>query len=209
VAVARIEVKDVDAADGDGFRADAAGWDRGSVPVLILEVGFDGDIVSEVVVQANAGGVDHRVGADVLHVAKNVTPSEIVDAAAADEEVGIWMEAADGVFDLWTDEKVFLTADGATVNRIGAANLGDGSKGAEVEHCDVDAGGDAKIFAAAEVGERTCACNECGELKLLGCGRRALGECTIGHERDCREQCQRQERLCELHSILGLLIYVT
>ncbi|WP_433966361.1 hypothetical protein [Tunturiibacter gelidiferens] len=55
VAMARVEVEDVDGAKRGGFWADAARVDRGGVPVLVLEVDFDGEVMGEVVVQADAG----------------------------------------------------------------------------------------------------------------------------------------------------------
>ncbi len=186
--MARVEVEDVDAAQSEGYGMDAAGWSCGCVPVLVLEVGFDGEVVSEVVVEANARGVDHCVGAEVFDIPKDVPTSEIVDAAAADEEVGVWVEAPDGVFNFWADEKVLLAVDGAAVEGVGSANLGCRSEGAKVENCDVEAGGDGEILAAAEVGEGTCACDERRELKLLGSCRGALRECTIGQQRQCGEQ---------------------
>ncbi len=190
VPMAWVEVEDIDAAQGEGLGTDAAGLDRRCVPVLILKVDFDGEVVSEVVVEADAGGVDEGVGAEVLDVAEDVSASEVVDAAATDEEVGVRMETSDGVFHLWADEKVLLAADIAAVDGVGTANLGCRPEGAKVENCDVEASGDAEIFAAAEISQGTCACNEGGELKLLGCGRGALRECPRGHQCECGEQCQ-------------------
>src|ERR1700722_587229 len=58
VVMAGVEVEDVDGGEGDGFGVDAAGGDGGGVPVLVLEVGFDGEVMGEVVVEADAGGED-------------------------------------------------------------------------------------------------------------------------------------------------------
>ena len=62
--------------------------------MLVLEVGFDGEVMGEVIVKANARGEDEGLGVDVAEVAEDVTAAEIFDFAAPCEEVGVEMETA-------------------------------------------------------------------------------------------------------------------
>ncbi len=49
----------VDDGEGTDLRVDASGGDAGGgAPELVLEVGFDGEVIGEVVVYASAGRVD-------------------------------------------------------------------------------------------------------------------------------------------------------
>lgn len=182
MAMVWVEVEDVDGAESGGLGADAAGGDGRGVPVLVLEVDFDGEVMGEVVVEADAGGEDEGVGVEVAEVAEDVAAPEVVDCAATDEEVGVGVEAAEGVLDLGAEEEVFLAADGAFVDGIRAADLGGGPEAAEGEDRDVGAGGDVEVFSACEVGKGAGGSGEGGELKLLGCGGGALCECVGGRE---------------------------
>src|ERR1700712_3683045 len=65
VAVPRVEVKVVDNSEGQGHRVDGAGCNHGRIPVLKLRVCFERKVVAEVIVHTDAGGVHHRVSADV------------------------------------------------------------------------------------------------------------------------------------------------
>src|ERR1700722_11089928 len=100
-----------------------AGGGYGRVPVLKLRVGFDRYVVGEVVVEADAGGVDRGIGVEVTDVAEDEAGRVIDDFAAAKEKVDVGMETADGVLDFRAEEEVFLAADVALVDGIGAANL--------------------------------------------------------------------------------------
>ena len=55
VAMTWVEVEGVGGTEGNGLGIDAAGGNGGGVPVLELEVGFDGEVMAEVVVEADAG----------------------------------------------------------------------------------------------------------------------------------------------------------
>ena len=48
---------------------------------------------------------------------------DAVNFAAAEEEVGVGVEVADGVFHFGADKEVLLAADVARINRVGAASL--------------------------------------------------------------------------------------
>ena len=61
----RIEVEVIDDASREGDGVDGAGCGDGGVPVLKLRVGFECDVVSDVVVQAYADGVHDGVGTEV------------------------------------------------------------------------------------------------------------------------------------------------
>src|SRR5580693_7916686 len=65
VAVSVVEVEVVDPADSNGGGVDDTGRHGRGLPVLKLNVGLYGEVMGEVVVQADAGGVDEGVGADV------------------------------------------------------------------------------------------------------------------------------------------------
>ena len=147
--------------------------------MLKLRVGLDCEVVGEVVVETDARGVDEGVAADVTDVAEDEAGVEVVDFAAAEEEVGVGVEAFPGIFDFGAEEEVFLAADVALVDGIGAANLKGGRKLAKGEKGEVGAGGDAQIFAALEVGEGASACDKGGELELLGSGRGGLRGCDV------------------------------
>src|ERR1700736_1969764 len=111
MAMTGIEVEVIDDTEGQGSRVDGAGRRYGGVPVLKLRVGFDCQIVGEVVVDADAGGVDEGVGVDVQGVAEDEAGGVIVDLAAAEEEVDVGMELSYRIFDLGSEEEVFLAAD--------------------------------------------------------------------------------------------------
>src|ERR1700761_2639002 len=148
-----IEVEDVDRAKSGGFWADTAGSDGRGVPVLILEVDFHGQLMGEVVVEADARGEDQGVGAEIANIAEDVAAADVVDSTTPDEEVGVGVNAAEGILDLWAKEEVFLAADGALVDGIGAADLGSRAEEAEVENSNICSGGDVEVLSACEVGK--------------------------------------------------------
>jgi hypothetical protein len=199
--MAWVEVKDIDDTQCQSRWVDGAGGSRWGVPVLKLRVGFDREVVGEIVVEADSGGVNHRGRADVEDVLEEVAGLVVVDFAAADEEVDIGMEVSDWVLDFGAEEEVFLAADVALVDGIGAANLEGWPELAEVENGEVDAGGDVQVFSAFEVGEGAGACDKGGELKLLfPCGDR-LCKCGVGQGADRNEEGQPCQFFCKLHSV--------
>src|SRR5271155_4844540 len=123
VAVSVVEVEVVDRADSNGGGVDDTGRHGRGLPVLKLNVGLYGKVMGEVVVQANARGIDEGVGAEVDVLLEEISGGVIVDFAAAEEEVGIGVKVADGVLDFGTDEEVLLAANFTFVDGIGAAGF--------------------------------------------------------------------------------------
>src|ERR1700733_1301855 len=149
----RVEVEVIESPESDGYGVNDTRRYDGSFPMLKLRVGLQGQIMGEVVIETDARGIDEGVGLDVAYVAEDIAGGVIVNFAAAEEEVGVGVEAADGVFDFGAKEEVLLAADVASVNRIGAAGLkgrADEAKGQESEICSC---GDAQVSAAFEIGE--------------------------------------------------------
>src|ERR1700754_2821279 len=142
VAMARIEVEVVDGTYGQGGWMDCAGGNDRSVPVLKLSVYLESDLVGEVVIQTDAGRIDEGVGAEIPNVADDEAGIMVVDGAAAKEEIDIGMEPSNWVFHFGPEEKVFLAADMALVDGIGAAYLKGGPELAEGEESKIGAGSD-------------------------------------------------------------------
>ena len=174
-----IEVEVIYDASGEGGGVDGAGGCDGGVPVLELCVGFECDVVGEAVVEAPTEGVNEGVGADVSYVFEVKAGVVIVDLAAAEEGVDVGMEFSQWEFHFGAEEEVFLAADVAFVDGIGAAKFERGLELAEEEEGEIGAGGDAEIFTALKVGKGAGKAAESGELKVLGSGRGRLRECAL------------------------------
>ena len=101
MAMPRIEVEPIDDASSKGRGVDGAGCGDGGVPVLELRVGFECDVMRNVIVQAYADGVYRRVGADVADVLEVEAGVVIVDLTTAKEEVGVGMEVYPADMPLW------------------------------------------------------------------------------------------------------------
>jgi hypothetical protein len=206
VAMTPIEVEVIDDTQSHGRGVDGARCSDGRVPVLKLHIPFNCQIMGQVVVQSDAGGVHHGVGLDVEGVAVDEPGGKVVDLAAADEEVGVGVEFSKGIFHFGAEEEVFLAADVAFVDGIGAARLKGGEEAAEEEEGQVGAGGDGEIFAALKVGKGAGGSGEGGELKALGSGRSGLRECGVGEGEYGGEQGELYRYFCVLHSVLRLLL---
>ena len=170
--------------------------------MLGLKVAFEGDVVPEIVVEAAARGVDGCIGADVLKIITDDEGADVVDFASADEEVGIGVETVPGILNLWPDEEVFLGGKMAVINGIGAAGFDGGLEVAKSEEGEIDARGEAGVFAAVDVNEGAGYAGKGGELELLGCGGQALSGCSGRREDRRDEQGQAYHRLSKLHSAL-------
>ena len=72
----------------------------------------------------------------------------VVDFAAAEEEVRIGVEAADGVLNFGAEEEVLLAADFAFVDGIGAAGFERRTEEVEGAEGEVGSSGDAEVFTA-------------------------------------------------------------
>ena len=92
VAMTPIEVEVIDDTQCHGRGVDGARCRDRRVPVLKLHIPFDRQIMGQVVVQSDAGGVHNGVGLDVEGVAVDEPGGKVVDLAAADEEVGVGVE---------------------------------------------------------------------------------------------------------------------
>ena len=84
----------------------------------------------------------------------------IVDLAAAEEEIGVGMELSYWVFHFGAEEEIFLAADVAFVDGIGAANFKGRAEQAEAEKGKIGTGGDAEVLAALKIGEGTGGCRQ-------------------------------------------------
>jgi hypothetical protein len=160
VAVTSVEVKVIEDAERNCDRIDGPGGGDGRTPVLELGIGFESDVVGDVVVQPDAGGVYDGVGGEVDEVAGDESGFVVVDLATTDEKVGIGMILSDGVFDFGAEEEVFLAADVAFVDGIGATKFKGRPEGVKREDGKVSARGDSEVFSAFEIGEGACACEE-------------------------------------------------
>src|SRR5207302_3116005 len=146
VTMTPIEVEVVDNTQGQGRRVNRAGCRRWRVPMLKLHIAFDCQIVSQVAVQSYSRGVHEGVGADEQGVYKDEAGGMIVDLASAEEEVGVGMELSYGIFHFRAEEEIFLAADVALVDGIGAASFKRRAKAAKAEIGEVCPGGDRQIL---------------------------------------------------------------
>lgn len=180
--MARIEVKTVDRSQGKSDRVDDAGRGDRGVPVLKLHVRFDGEVVSEAVVQADSRGVHDGGGAEVEDVTEKESRVVVVDLTTTDEKVGVGMELSEGELDFGAEEEVFLAADVTFVERVGAARLERRPDRAESAEREVGTSGNGQIFASLEASKGACAGEEDRELKWLACCGDGL--CRGGGDRD-------------------------
>ena len=191
--------------DAEGGRLGVDGI-CGGIPVLVLEVGFDGPVSAEIEVHAQAGGVDGATGPEIEDAVVRESTVEVGDTATADEEVDVGVEASKLAFDFGAKEKVHLTVDVSIVYGVGTAkfeggaDLGNGQEG-EVRAC-----GEAAVFAAIEVGVGPGGTPEGRQLKLPGCRGKGL---SVGGLRKGHEAC-KQHQFCQgfrlLHSAYDLVL---
>lgn len=150
--MARGEVEAVDGGEGGCFGMDTTGGDDGGVPILVLEVGFEGPVVAQVVVHAEAGRVDGGAGTEIEDVVVGKAAVEVVDAAATNEKIDIGAETSESVLDPGAEEEALLAADVAAVDGVGPAEFEGRPEVAKSQEGEVGACGDSAIFAAFEVG---------------------------------------------------------
>ena len=183
-----IEVESVDNTQGQGCRVNRAGCGRWRVPMLKLHISFDCQIVRQVAVQSYSRGVHEGVGADKQSVAIDEARGMIVDLTSAEEKVGVGMKLSYGIFHFRAEEEIFLAADMALVDGIGAASFKRRAEAAKAEIGEVGSGGDGKVFSTLKTGEGAGDSGKGGELKLLGSGRGGLCECDMGEGGDGGEE---------------------
>lgn len=97
--MARVEVEGILDAKGEGRGMDDARSDYRGIPVLKLRVGFESKVMGQVIVEAGAGGVDGGVGTLVNEGSDEEAGSVVVDLTTPEEEIDVWVKAADRVLD--------------------------------------------------------------------------------------------------------------
>ena len=190
---------------GSGVEA-AAGGDRGSV-ALKLRVNLEREVVGEGDIDAAAAGENVGDGVKIEQRAGGigVATVEIVNFAAAPEEIDIGAEVSEVSLDLAADEEVFLGVNLATVNGVGTANFDGGIEAVEGFETDVAAGGDAEILAAVEAGKGAGEAAKCGKGEGSGGGRHGLGMNEGGGNQNEAKQCEGVKRGLQSDSLLASL----
>jgi hypothetical protein len=196
----RTEGEAVDDSEGGRFGMEGACGDDGGVPVLVLEVGFDRPVVTEVEVQACTWGVDDGTGTDIEEAVVEETAVEVVDAAAAYEEVGVGVEAAKLVLDFGAEEEALLAADVAAVYRVGSADFEGGLEVRNSQEGKVGTCGDAAIFASFKVGIGAREAAKGGEPRPPGSSGDGLRVAGVSQGCEGCEQGQLRQGFRLLHS---------
>jgi hypothetical protein len=177
----------VDDADGDGRGVEAAAGSNGGAIALKLGVNLDGEVLGEGEIEAATGGEYVGDGVKVEQGAGGIgiTAIQVVDLAAAVEEVDVRAEVSEVAFQLATAEDVLLGVDMAVVDGVGSAHFDGGIETVEGFEADVAAGGDADIFAAVEASKGAGGGTECGKGEGPGGGGHGLGM-NQGAGYDCK-----------------------
>jgi len=163
--------------NGDGLGVEAAaGGDRRGI-ALELGVDLEGEVVSEGEIEAAACAEYVGDGVKIKQCAGGIgiTTVQVVDLAAAVEEVDVRVEISVKTLHLGTEEDVLLGVDLAVVDGVGSANFDRGIERVEGFEADVAACGDAEILATVEAGIRACEAAESGKGEGSGSGRHGLG----------------------------------
>jgi len=166
----------VDDADGEGLGVKAAAGGNGRAIALKLAVKLEGEVVGEGEIEAAARGKYVGDGVKVKQgaVGVGITAMQVVDLAAAVEEIDVRVEVSEVTLDLAAEEDIFLGGYVAIVDGVGSADFDGGIETVEGFETDVAAGGDAEIFAAVEAGIGACGAAECGEGEGSGGGGHGL-----------------------------------
>ena len=167
----------IDDADGEGRGPKAAAGGDGRAIVLILGVNLEGEVVGEDEIEAAARAVYVGDGVKIQQRAGRigVATIQVVDLAAAEEEIDVGVEVSEETLNLDAAEDVLLGVHMAIVDGVGSANFYGGVVVVEGFEAEVAAGSDAEILAAIEAGKGACGAAECGDGEGSGCGRHGLG----------------------------------
>ena len=138
--------------DQDGGRAAIGG--NGDGEILCLGLKLQGDVAGEIVVDAAADAVDIAVSSLIENGLLRIEEAcaGVVDFATSVEEVDIGMDAIEGLFDLETAEEALLRVNLTAVDGDGATGFQGGKETVVDAVADVNAGGEAGVFAATDVG---------------------------------------------------------
>ena len=172
----------------------------GGIPVLVLEVGFDGPVGAEIEVHAEAGGVDGATGSEVEDAVVRESTIEVGDTATTDEEVNVGVEASKLAFDFGAEEEVHLAVDVSTIYRVSATKLEGGADLGHGQESKVPARGEAAVFAAVEVGVGSGDAAKGRKLKLPGCSWKGLRAGALRKGREACKQHQFNQGFRLLHS---------